>query len=105
MWMMSMYIAAEILVNVLELGGEEIWAMPEKKAKSFGILRIKARRSKWSRSKVSLGPHQSVEMYTDGIAIVAFFTRFHFLTVIQYKQPWGTVQTIDQNIRIALVFG
>ena len=34
-WMMSMYIAAEILVNVLELGGEEIWAMPEKKSKKF----------------------------------------------------------------------
>ena len=33
--MMSMYIAAEILVNVLELGGEEIWAMPEKKSKKF----------------------------------------------------------------------
>ena len=30
-WMMRMYIAAEILVNVLELGGEEIWAMPERK--------------------------------------------------------------------------
>ena len=33
LWMMSMYIAAEILVNVLELGEEEIWAMPERKQK------------------------------------------------------------------------
>ena len=87
------------------IGGRRNLGNARKKTKSFGILRIKARRSKWSRSKVSLGPHQSVEMYTDGMAIVAFFTRFHFLTVIQYKQPWGFVQTIDQNIRIALVFG